>query len=171
MAANDSIEKDQEFTASQFHFKAEVINDLARKLRLTLNRPRALMCFMRVGASRQLTVSEGEDFRVTAAMIVDNPEITARYMKLRIEPVKRQEYRFADLLMKELDGFSGTITDDFMNEARYENWDALYLAMLRQPCRARPEYSYQQIIEAALATEKSRILKQSIQSHSDFGSW
>lgn len=165
MKTNSGMDKEKQFSDSALIFKSEVINLFAKDVRLTLNEPKNLMCMMRVGASRQIPVAGDQGFRLIAAIVTDTGA-DPKFLKLRIEPVVREEYRFADLLVKEMTGFSGKFVD-----YRLKDWDSIYNLMLDQPCQERAGVTYREVIEAALVSEKDRILKQNIEAHSDFGSW
>lgn len=165
MKTHSEMHKEKQFSDSVLIFKSEVINLFAKDVRLTLNEPKNLMCMMRVGASRQIPVAGDQEFRLIAAVVADTGA-GPKFLKLRIEPVDREEYRFAELLLKEMTGFSGR----FLNYA-LKDWDSIYNLMLDQPCQERAGVTYREVIKAALVSEKDRILKQNIEAHSDFGSW
>lgn len=165
MKTHSEMDKEKQFSNSALIFKSEIINLFAKDVRLTLNEPKNLMCMMRVGASRQIPVAGDQEFRLIAAVVADTG-VGPKFLKLRIEPVVREEYRFADLTLGDMVDFSGAFAD-----CKLKDWDSIYSMMLDQPCQERAEVTYREVIEAALVSEKGRILKQNIEAHSDFGSW
>lgn len=156
---------DKEFEQSQIRFKAEIINALALKVRLRLHELKSLDCIMHVGQPRSIPVTGPVDFHVVVALVQDTPHKPLE-LKLRVSPVVREEYRFATLRIdKDMDGFTGTL-----NGIAYGSWEAMYEGMLGE-FEPKSRRTYAELIQLALQNERQRIMKEGIESHSDFGSW